>query len=223
MEPSGPGGRLGAEDAYRAIRDQILRGERAGGQWLREGDLAAALGVSRTPVREALRRLVAEGLARHEPNRGVQVESWSIRDLDEIFSLRTVLEPWGCALAASSGSVDIDELSWLADEMDRAAAGQQPDLDAITALNNRFHRLILTAAGNDRLVHLVASVVAVPLVWRTFSHYTPEAMRRSLAHHHELVAALRAGDPAWAESVMRSHVRAARVALQDGITRSADH
>lgn len=216
MEASESAGRRGAEDAYAAIRDQILRGERAGGEWLREGDLATALGVSRTPVREALRRLAAEGLVRHEPNRGVQVESWSLHDLDEIFSLRAVLEPWGCALAAASGTVDVDELAHLADEMDRAAAGAVPDVDAITALNNRFHRLILAAAGNERLVHLVASVVAVPLVWRTFSHYTPEALRRSLAHHHELVAALRAGDPAWAESVMRSHVRAARVALRDG-------
>lgn len=201
------------QDAYAAIRGQILRGERAGGEWLREGELAASLGVSRTPVREALRRLAAEGLVRHEPNRGVRVESWSLSDLDEIFSLRSLLEPWGTALAAASGLADVEELSRLADAMDAAAAGPHPDVDTITQLNNRFHREIMLASGHGRLAQLVSSVVEVPLVWRTFSHYSPEAMRRSLAHHHEIVDALRAGDAAWAEAVMRSHVRAARVTL----------
>lgn len=60
----------------------------------------------------------------------------------------------------------------------------------------------------------MSSVVDVPLVWRTFSHYSPEAMRRSLAHHHELIDALRSRDPTWAESVMRSHVRAAWTSLR---------
>lgn len=206
-------GRRSADDTYLAIRQEILRGERAPGEWLREEDLATSLGVSRTPVREALRRLASEGLVRHERHRGVQVESWSLADLDEIFSLRSVLEPWGCALAATSGLADLDALRDLADRMDGAAAGSSPDLDEITRLNNRFHREILEASGNGRLVQLVATVVAVPIVWRTFSHYTPAAMRRSLAHHHELVDALGAADPAWAESVMRSHVRAARATL----------
>lgn len=210
----GPDGGRAAEHAYRSIREQILSGQRPGGQWLREGDLATIIGVSRTPVREALRRLAAEGLVRHERNRGVQVQSWAVEDLDEIFSLRSVLEPWGCGLAAMTGAADLDMLEGLADEMDAAAARRRPDVDAITELNNRFHHAILTASGNRRLGDLVSSVVQVPLVWRTFSHYSPAALRRSLAHHHELVDALRARDPAWAESVMRSHVRAAWSSLR---------
>ena len=99
-----------SDHAYRLIRAQILSGERAGGDWLREGDLAESIGVSRTPVREALRRLTAEGLVSHERNRGVQVAAWTAEDLDEIFSLRSVLEPWACRLAAMSASVDLDEL-----------------------------------------------------------------------------------------------------------------
>ncbi len=203
---------------YRSIRDQILSGERAGGEWLREVELAAEAGVSRTPVREALRRLAAEGLVRHERNRGVRVAVWSEHDLDEIFSIRSVLEPWGSALAAESGRADLDLLGQLADQMDQAARRAQPDLVEVTRLNNQFHRTVLEASGNSRLVNLVSSVVEVPLVWRTFSHYSPEAMRRSLAHHHELVGALRSQDPAWAESVMRSHVRAAWSSLRDEST-----
>lgn len=206
--------RRSAEDAYLTIRHQILRGERGAGEWLREDELASVLGVSRTPVREALRRLTSEGLVRHERNRGVRVESWDSQDLEEIFSLRSVLEPWGSGLAATSGTADLAQLGRLADDMDAAAAGDLPDVDAITELNNRFHRAVLQASGNRRLEAVLASVVEVPLVWRTFSHYTPEALRRSLAHHHEIVEALRAGDPAWAEAVMRSHVRAAWATLR---------
>jgi DNA-binding GntR family transcriptional regulator len=178
-----------------------------------DGELAEAFGVSRTPVREALRRLTAEGLVRYERNRGVQVQVWSVRDLDEIFSLRSVMEPWGCRLAATSGRADLTvltELTELADAMDRIAPDGRPtDVDRLTELNNRFHGTILQAADNSRLTAVIASVVQVPLVWRTFTRYSPEALRRSLAHHHELVSALADGDPDWAESVMRSHVRAA--------------
>ncbi len=203
-----------ADRAYLDIRAQILSGERPAGSWLREDDLAGAIGVSRTPVREALRRLAAEGLVTHEHNRGVRVQSWSAPDLEEIYALRTVLEPWGSALAAERGLVDTDELEDLADRMVAAAGPEVVDLAEITLLNNRFHRRILEASGNTRLVTLVAGIVEVPLVTHTFSLYTPDALRRSLAHHHEIVLALRAGDPAWAESVMRSHVRSAWASLR---------
>ncbi|MEU8225200.1 GntR family transcriptional regulator [Kribbella sp. NPDC048915] len=199
-----------ADEAYRLIREQILTGRRAGGEWLREGELADSIGVSRTPIREALRRLTAEGLVRHERNRGVQVQMWTVRDLDEIFSLRSVVEPWGCRLAAESGRADLDLLTELATAMDAIAPDGHPtDVDRLTELNNRFHRTILDAADNSRLTAVLSAVVQVPLVWRTFTRYSPEALLRSLAHHHELVAALAAADPDWAESVMRSHIRAA--------------
>ncbi|MET7817898.1 GntR family transcriptional regulator [Micromonospora zamorensis] len=213
-----------ADDAYRLIREQILSGQRSAGAWLREGELAESFGVSRTPVREALRRLTAEGLVRHERNRGVQVQAWSIHDLDEIFSLRAVLEPWGCRLAATTGTIDVEALDALAHRMDEVAPDGRPtDVDELTELNNRFHRMILEASDNSRLAGVVSSVIQMPLVWRTFSRYSPDALRRSLAHHHELVAALAAPDPDWAESVMRSHVRAAwhSIRLRDGGDRAS--
>jgi DNA-binding GntR family transcriptional regulator len=108
---------------------------------------------------------------------------------------------------------DLHALKDLAGEMD-AAAKHQPDVDVLTELNNRFHRAILEASGNARLCSLMSSIVQVPLVWRTFSHYTPEELQRSLAHHHELIDTLRAGDSEWAESVMRAHVRAAWTSIR---------
>lgn len=199
-----------ADHAYQLIRDEILSGRRASGEWLREGEMAEWTGVSRTPVREALRRLTAEGLVRYERHRGVQVQNWSVRDVDEIFSLRSVLEPWGCRLAALSGTADVAALDELAHRMDEVAPDGRPaEVDKLTELNNAFHRTVLEGADNSRLTSAISSVIQLPLVWRTFSRYTATALRRSLAHHHELVSALAAGDPDWAESVMRSHVRAA--------------
>lgn len=211
-------GRAVAEHAYERIRERILAGDLPGGHWLREADLAGDIGVSRTPVREALRRLAAEGLVLYQQNRGMQVQSWRTEDLEEIFALRTLLEPWGCNLAAGSGLADIDELGGLADAMDAVAAARHPDFAELTDLNNRFHGAILDASGNSRLPSLVASIVRVPLVSRTFTLYSRHALARSLAHHHELVEALAAHDSDWAESVMRSHIRAAWSSLRPQAT-----
>jgi DNA-binding GntR family transcriptional regulator len=198
-----------AEHAYRCIREQILSGERSGGEWLREDGLAESIGVSRTPVREALRHLAAEGLVLYQRNRGVQVQTWTMSDLNEIYGLRSVLEPYGCRLAATSGRADLEALSAMNSDMEHAANATQPDLDRVTELNNDFHRLIIDASGNARLGDLVTSNLQVPLVRHTFSRYSRSSLQRSMAHHRELVDALRAEDPDWAESVMRSHVHAA--------------
>lgn len=198
-----------AEHAYRCIREQILSGERSGGEWLREDGLAESIGVSRTPVREALRHLAAEGLVLYQRNRGVQVQTWSASDLNEIYSLRSVLEPYGCRLAAGTGTADLDALDELCEGMERAANAKDSDLDTVTELNNHFHRLVIEASGNARLVELVASNLQVPLVRHTFSRYSGKSMQRSMDHHRELVDALRTCDPEWAQAVMHSHVQAA--------------
>jgi DNA-binding GntR family transcriptional regulator len=202
-----------AEKAYEAIRDGIVGGGFPVGRRLREEELAGSIGVSRTPVREALRRLDAEGLVEFSPHRGAQVASWSDQDLDEIFGLRSVLESYGASLAATRiGPEALAELAGLADGMERASGRGQ--LDEVAELNNRFHAGVLAASGNQRLVGLLSGVVVVSLVRRTFHRYSPEALARSHAHHRELLAALAAGDPEWAASVMRSHVLAARAVLR---------
>lgn len=199
---------------YDSVRERILHGDLAGGRWLRESDLATTLGVSRTPVREAFRRLAAEGLVRYEPNRGVQVQTWQTQDLEEIFGLRALLEPWGSRLAAERGLIDVDALTELAIRLETAARQDDPDFAELTDLNNRFHGMILAASGTNHLHGLVASVVRVPLVSQTYSFYSAEDMERSLAHHRELIAALVARDGEWAESTMRAHLRAAWACLK---------
>jgi DNA-binding GntR family transcriptional regulator len=204
-----------AERAYEVIRGGILDGTFPLGARLPEEDLAARAGVSRTPVREALRQLAAEGFVTFAPNRGAQVASWSDDDLDEIFQLRALLESHAAARAARRMDASrLLALHELADGMDEAARrGTPAALDRIAALNNRFHRTILAAADSQRLHAMLDTVIVVPVVHRTFHHYTPAALSRSMHHHRELLAAFEAGDGDWAGTVMRTHVLAARAVL----------
>lgn len=204
-----------ADRAYDEIRGRILSGDLAPGTRLREVVLAAEAGVSRTPVREALRRLSAEGLAVVLPRRGAIVSDWSPTDLDEIFELRVLLEGVGAGLAAQKiNQSSIDELADLAEQIDRLRIRRTPrDLEKITEMNSRFHLMVARSSGNQRLVALLSHLIEAPLVARTFSRYSDEELARSAAHHLELVAALRAHSRDWAESVMRTHLYAARSVL----------
>jgi DNA-binding GntR family transcriptional regulator len=207
-----------ADRAYAALRAGILDGRYGPGVRLGEIEVAAELGLSRTPLREALRRLGSEGLVESLPNRGARVRSWSADDLDESYEVRAVLEGLGARRAASRVSAEqLERLGELAGEMVRAdpSLGHRAPADFadLAALNAEFHALILGASGSGRLGAALATVVQLPLVLRTYQRYTPEALARSHAHHHEIVDALRAADGSWAESVMRSHVLAARAVL----------
>jgi DNA-binding GntR family transcriptional regulator len=217
------------ERAYTQIRSGLLGGVFAPGERLREEDLAQRTGVSRTPVREALRRLALEGFVDLQPGRGVQVVSWSDQDLDEIFSVRALLEGYGAAQAAQRATVEhVEALTVLCDRMDAVAEttytadlGDEGPIDddlraayqEIAELNNEFHQTVLTAAGNAHLRSLMGGLISMPLVQRTFMRYSGERLARSMSHHRELVDAFRAGDASWASSVMTAHVRSARVQL----------
>jgi DNA-binding GntR family transcriptional regulator len=205
--------------AYEAIRDRILDGTFAVDDHLVEADLAAQLDVSRTPVREALRRLASEGLVTFQPNRGARVAGWSEAELAEIFELRALLESYGARLAAARATdEDLDHMRELAGHMEELVASGHEDFHQVALANNAFHLAVLRAAGNERLVSILSSLVHVPLVQRTFARYSPEAIQRSLAHHRECIEALACRDGLWAESVMRAHILAARPSLAGGDT-----
>ncbi len=220
------------ERAYAQIRSLLIAGDFAPGARLREEDLAERTGVSRTPVREALRKLANEGFVELQPRRGVQVISWSDQDLDELFSVRALLEAYGAGQAAERASEEqVDTMATLCARMDalaeQAVAGGDgldgqdghvpPEVQEvyhqIAELNNEFHEMVLTASGNAHLRSLMGGLISMPLVQRTFMRYSPDRLARSMSHHRELVDAIRAHDGIWASSVMNAHVRSARVEL----------
>lgn len=198
-----------------ALRELILHGELAAGARLGEVELAERLGVSRTPVREALGRLATEGLVELVPNRGARVASWSVAELEGVFELRATLEPRLTALAVPrAGADDVAELDRLARAMvDVGTPGPDQDLDALVPLNRAFHGRLVALADHPATAAALAGVVHPPIVVRNFHAYDDASLRRSLAHHVEIVAAVRAGDPAWARAVMTAHIHNARAVM----------
>lgn len=199
-----------AHTAYRVILGKILSGQLPGGQRLREQSLAEEAGVSRTPVRQALNRLAVEGLVTLNPNRSATVVQFTQEDMTAILDLRARTEPYAAGLAVPRLTQEhIDQLQELADAMEEMVEGTFSTSE-LSSLNNEFHAIFTDNCGNRHLASSIKSLVRPIMVIRTFDRYTPQALRRSQQHHAELVEAVRAGDSEWAESVMRSHIKAAR-------------
>jgi DNA-binding GntR family transcriptional regulator len=203
------------ERAYKKIREQIISGAFPAGHRLVEDELAELTGVSRTPVREALNRLRAEGLIENAARRGARVTGWTDAELDEIYELRALLEGHGAKLAARKiGPEALATLERLCGTMERIYAHQgSAAIDHIAELNNEFHAAIFEAAGNTRLIASLAGIVEVPFVHRAMARYAETHLQRSFSDHRELLVALRAGDPDLAEALMRGHILSARTAL----------
>ena len=195
-----------------ALRELILHGAFASGTRLGEAELAERLGVSRPPVREALARLASEGLVELSPNRGARVSSWTVAELEGVFDLRTVLEPELTALAVpNAAEADAEALASLAARMTEVGTpGPAQDLDALVPLNREFHGRLVALAGHPALAAALAAAIHAPIVLRNFHTYDDASLRRSLSHHAEIAAAIRAGDSQWARAVMSAHIRNAR-------------
>lgn len=207
--------RAAAEQAAESLRDEILSGAIASGTRLGEAELAGRLAVSRTPIREALSRLAAEGLVELSPNRGARVATWTADQLREIFELRLLLEPHAVRQAVPKlTAAQLDELHELATAMSRVGRpGRAQDLTALFELNRAFHGLFIDAAGSPPLAGALRGVTHASVVHQNFHDYRPDALRRSLHHHVEMVAAARAGDGDWAEAIMRAHLYNARATM----------
>ena len=205
------------DNAYRAIRDGIISGTYPQGSHLTAQQLAEANGLSRTPVREAMRRLDAEGLISLIPNRGAFVSRWTRTEIEQIYELRVLLEAFAAKVAAERATDDqVASLRVLAEQMTIATRDGEIDHGAIADVNGDFHRAVLDACGNTRLRELLGSLTEMPLVLSTFRNYTRAELQRSAAQHRELVDAIAARDSAWAESVMTAHIRSARHTLVRG-------
>lgn len=206
-----------AARAYDNLRAAILVGAYEEGSHLSEARLGKSLGCSRTPVREALRRLSAEGLVEFLPNRGAHVVSWLPGELEDVFRIRALLEGHGAALAATEMTQEgIEQLHRMADQMDRLVDdGSLAARDELAQLDVLFHRAVLIGGKSKRLVQAHARVVQVPLHRRIMWLYDEPQLRQRMAHHRELATAIGKGDAAWAESVMRSHILSALNILND--------
>ena len=192
------------------MRALILTGEYGPDERLIEEQLAERLGRSRTPVRQALTMLEAEGLVEIAPNRGATVCSFSIEDVWDIYDLRAVLE--GHAARRAAGRIQRDELARLGvlaaemEELDDRFGDHEDEIRALVALNQKFHGAIVEASRNERLFRLINRTVEVPLMYKAFFWYTPHERVISNHYHRQILYALEEGDADRAEIVMREHV-----------------
>ena len=193
----------------REISGLIISGEFSGGDRLNEAELATRFGISRGPVREALRIIEREGLAVGIANRGVFVRRIDERAASDIYELRAALFSMAGWILAQTITPDcLGRLEAMVEEMQ--AAETADDLDAYYAGNLRFHAALVGETGNARLAEQYAGLIQELHLFRRRSLVAPGRMRRSNAEHRGILDALRRRDRDLAASRMRAHVLVSR-------------
>jgi DNA-binding GntR family transcriptional regulator len=204
--------------AYTCIRQAIIEGRYRPGQRLVEQRLASEFDLSRTPVREALRSLEAEGLIVSQPNRGGMVRPIAVRDVNDLYELRSRLESYAALRAARYHSAEqIERMDEAIVAFERAvpaaAFGDVEGLRNVHACNASFHQLILDGAKHERLAVLVRNATDEPLVYQSFRRFGEDDLRRSNLFHRWIRDAIAAGNEDRAERLMAEHIDQARDAL----------
>ena len=187
------------------LRDAIRGGVLKPGEWLKENDLADELLVSRTPVREAIRKLEQEGYVVTVPRRGAYVASVSIRDINEIFEIRAALEVLACELAAERITEEEQErLERLLVAIGRAI--EEHDMERIVQTDIEFHELLYQAARNERLLTIIGNLREQLTRFRTISMSYPGRLKATLEEHRSLVDAIGSGDARRARKMAAKHM-----------------
>jgi DNA-binding GntR family transcriptional regulator len=213
LHSGGPLTKNASVAATEVIRQAILDGRLPPGRRLKEEELAQELGISRTPVREALLMLQAEALVDATPNRGAAVRSYSVEDLTDLYQLRALLE--GYAARRAGTRLSDEGIRILRESCDRfeELLGDEANMGALVEENFFFHQAILEGAGSPRLGTMVRQVIEVPLVYRSYIWYSPEQQQISSHYHSQIMRALEARDSERAELVMKEHIFEARDVL----------
>lgn len=212
MSADGAADAAGGASAYDLIRAAIVENRYAPGQRLIEQRVAEEFGLSRTPVREALRRLEAEGLVVSERNRGASVRPMSPTEVVDLYGLRIRLESYAAELAAERATPeDLAALGRAVEEFGavrRSMATHDVDeLRRLNAANRHVHDVIVAAARHPRLAAMLGRTVDIPLVFRAFRAFGPAELERSDLFHHLIHDAIRRCESARAGQLMAEHIR----------------
>ncbi len=205
-----------SDHAYAAIRGLILSGQLAPGAQLSEEALAESCGVSRTPVRDALRRLESELFIRRSESQRSFVAEWSLNDLEDAFELRAMLEGQAARRAAERiNPLQLEQLRSHNRRIYEAISAEEPDVTRFLEHNRLFHTIILDAAGSPQLASMLGLLIEQAVVWRTAQSYDRDNLQRSHHEHEELLAAFARSDGVWASAIMTAHIRRAFHAYAD--------
>ncbi|MDX5444840.1 MAG: GntR family transcriptional regulator [Zoogloeaceae bacterium] len=201
------------QEVAERLRQRIFAHELTPGTWVDEQSLAEEYGISRTPLREALKVLAAEGLVTLKPRRGCYVNQVSEKDLDDIFGVMSLLESEAARLAAlKAGKADVAALEALHAALETAAGAR--DIDRFFEANQAFHRKVQDIAGNHWLTHVIDDLRKMIKLSRHHSLFGDGRLEQSLQEHRAIIAAIVTGDADAAGRHVHDHILSGRAALQ---------
>lgn len=210
------------ESVAEYIRTRIMERDYKPGEHLVQDELAEQLGVSRTPIREALQKLASEGYVVLSPHRGASVADFSLEELEAIYSVRIGLESYAAYLAAQRITDDeLDELDAHLRAMDRV--NEQGDIDRLIALNRDFHIAIYAAARQQRLSDLIINYLDLAERYRRIFHSLKNRAEHTVDEHQEQLDALRAHDADLATRLTREHLEQTASALVAAFLKRQEH
>lgn len=208
-----------SDQVYQAVRDRILEGELEPGDFAREQEISDAMGVSRTPVREALGRLASEGFLERIRHRGFRVPEDSVDQLLELYPIVSALELLAGRLAFPRVEhEDLAELRRINEELKQALAGEA--VDEAIELNNRFHAFVSERSGNGRLVDLLNDFRSQLRRLEKWFYSYQEHGERSVNEHDALIDALEAGELDRALAIFERNMRLTTTALLEETERT---
>ena len=206
------------ELALRYLRERITSGDLPPGSRLSDLLLAKEIGISRTPVREAIQQLAADGLVEVIPHQGAVVRTPSADELDELYEIRAILEGHAAARAASRRSdADMAELQALCTAMEAISGdGDTLSVEATARqhlLDRTFHQRVLAMSGQRQLQRLVDSAGVIARPFETMEQQMPStALASAISHHRRITAAIAASDAEGARQAMAAHIESGRAA-----------
>lgn len=211
------------EIVYEHLKHQILTGQIAPGTRMMEVEFAEELGVSRTPVREAIRKLEKDGLVVIEPRRGAYVSDISVKDMVDTLVVREDLEGLASYLASRRITrEETEELDQITDDYSRAITAG--DMEKIISCDEEFHRRIVELSGNRTLVTLFEPVQELALRFRYLYYDDFSRYENMPAEHRNIIDAIRSGDGEKARQVSDIHVRKLReFVINEGETAFKEH
>ena len=199
------------QQVYQILREEILNGSLQEGQWLQELEISRRLGVSRSPVREALRELSADGLVSEIPNKGVFVRTFTTKDIEEVFEVRVLLE--NHAIESLYRLSDNDRMRLEATIKELRSAYEDGDRRLYIRKDSELHKLFISLSGNELLHSMYERVDCVIQRFRIYSLEEERRFSDSLDEHERIVGYILEGRLLEATQVNREHLRLAR----DGI------
>ena len=204
------------EIVFEALRDAIINGVLAPGERLMEVQMAEELGVSRTPVREAIRKLELEGYVMLLPRKGAYVADFSSKSIVDVLEVRGVLEALAAGLAAER--ITDQELDSLERLLVRASeCAQNSDLDRLIEVDTEFHDVLYKASRNDRLAQIVANIREQIQRFRATSLAFPGRMQRAVEEHKQIVDAIAERDTARAKRLAQQHIENSEDSILEGV------